>query len=163
MLFYGTKQNRSYITTQQILDKINMAFGREIATLREEDGESDALIDGRRVELKQRQNYYITKVLQQKCTPYEKTTIHRSATTHNSDIYIIYDLGMDSFQIFVDKDINPYDSSYDRVEDTDVGLYDIKYSTVDTAKTRFGNLSNSKKTRNAINWALNKTPKNCSC
>lgn len=156
MLFYASKRKKSYTTTQKIIDKINEAFGEKIAELREEDGESDAIIGGFRAELKQRQNYYITKVVEKRCDPYEKTTIHKSATTHNSEIYIIYDLSMKAAQIFVASDINPYDSAYNRIESTDVGEQQIEYTTIDTSKTRFVNFTNPKKIRKALLWAIKK-------
>lgn len=155
-LYYENKQSTSYITSSHIIAMINRALGKGAIELRPEDGGSDALLYGIPVEMKQRQNTYFVDVFEGRQRPHKETTIHKSATTHGSQIYIIYDLGLRYAQIFVASDINEYDRSFDRRENTEVGNRTIRYSTVDTAKTQFVDLLDKRQTREALNRAVAK-------
>ena len=155
-MFYGSKLDSSFSTTQEILDMINACMGEEVSYLREEDGESDAILCGFRTEMKQRQNTYVEDVCEGRRYPHRKTTIHKSATTHGSDIYIVYDLGMRYAQIFLAKDLNDYDPEFDRTEETEIGQNKIQYVTVDTDKTEFLDLFDPEDTERRVRKMVRK-------
>lgn len=155
-LFYESKQGTSYLTSQHVLNFLNRALGEKAATLRAEDGGSDAMFYGHRVELKQRQNTYFVEIFEGHKKPHKETTIHKSATEHGSELFIIYDLGLRYVQVFLASDLNEYNSEFNRYENTEVGGANIKYVTVDTDKTWFIDLLDKRGAREAVKLILRK-------
>lgn len=155
-LFYESKQETSYLTSQHVLNFLNRALGEQAATLRAEDGGSDAMFYGHRVELKQRQNTYFVDIFEGHKKPHKETTIHKSATEHGSELFIIYDLGLRYAQVFLADDLNEYNPAFNRHESTEIGHTKIKYVTVDTDKTYFLDLLDKKGTKEKMSLILKK-------
>lgn len=155
-LFYESKRGTSYLTSQHVLNFLNRALGEQAATLRDEDGGSDALFYGHRVELKQRQNTYFVDIFEGHKRPHKETTIHKSATGHGSELFIIYDLSLRYAQVFLADDLNDYNPVFNRHESTEIGHTKIKYVTVDTDKTYFLDLLDKKGTKEKMSLILKK-------
>lgn len=96
ILYNPSLLKKSYETTQVIQDKINAVI-REVLPVSddfcfvqlnpEETFQNDGSLFNQKLELKQRQSFYISEVYNKERQPYVDTTIQRSSTMHQSDEY----------------------------------------------------------------------------
>lgn len=154
ILYNPSLLKKSYETTQVIQDKINAVI-REVLPVSddfcfvqlnpEETFQNDGSLFNQKLELKQRQSFYISEVYNKERQPYVDTTIQRSSTMHQSDIFIIYDYSMQYIQTFVDSDIQR--ETVFRVDNTEYGKRKgvqtpIPMYKVPTDQTLFTDLEN---------------------
>lgn len=140
-------------TTKEIVKKINKVLkdNTKIVINTSENFENDAVkisycdseIIKETVELKQRQNYFLRKVLDDELKMYDKITIQKSTVDHNSNIYIIYDKSMSCCMIFRNEFIDR-ENVIERNEKTEIGFRKIKYYTIDKKYVQLLDLKSGK-------------------
>ena len=148
---------KSYETTDRVKEKINRAIlscypkaprtYRFIRLNRVETMMNDGYIGRQRLEMKQRQSFYIQDVYTKVRKPYKVTTIQASSTMHGSSVFLIYDLSCRYIQVFIERDLT--DEVIVRSDETEYGCAHgietpITLRQIRTDKTIFLDIENPK-------------------
>lgn len=147
MLYNKDKLADSYYTIRIIADRINCILSRydtaekwmyiELDPIENYKGDGTliiyeyGIITKKRIDFKQRDNFYQLKNLYDKKAKWNTITIHSDAVDfYTSDIYIQYDLTYNYIVVFKGDDIDKSKKEY-RMTSTEVGNILMSYYNVD--------------------------------